>query len=75
LQWVRATPVQRDGPIRSVMVGLRASAAGPELAVLDVQDSLGQRSLLTFMGFEVNPVLASSTFVFKAPAGVDVIRP
>jgi outer membrane lipoprotein carrier protein len=57
------------------MVGLRASAAGPELAVLDMQDSLGQRSLLTFMGFEVNPVLASSTFVFKAPAGVDVIRP
>jgi outer membrane lipoprotein carrier protein len=56
-------------------VGLRSAAAGPELAVLDVQDNLGQRSLLTFTGFELNPVLPVSTFVFKAPAGTDVIRP
>jgi outer membrane lipoprotein carrier protein len=75
LQWVRATPQSPDGQIRTVMVGLRAASAGPELAVLDVQDSLGQRSLLTFTVFETNPVLPASTFVFKAPAGVDVIRP
>ena len=75
LQWVRATPQSPDGQIRSVMVGLRAAPSGPELAVLDVQDSLGQRSLLTFTAFELNPVLPASTFVFKAPAGVDVIRP
>ncbi|PUE42203.1 outer membrane lipoprotein carrier protein LolA [Limnohabitans sp. Hippo3] len=75
LQWVRATPQSPDGQIRSVMVGLRAAPSGPELAVLDVQDSLGQRSLLTFTAFELNPVLPVSTFVFKAPAGVDVIRP
>jgi outer membrane lipoprotein carrier protein len=75
LQWVRATPVQREGPIRSVMVGLRVSAAGPELAVLDVQDSLGQRSLLSFSVFELNPALPASTFAFKPPAGADVIKP
>jgi outer membrane lipoprotein carrier protein len=75
LQWVRATPQSPDGQIRAVMVGLRASASGPELAVLDVQDSLGQRSVLTFSGFELNPALPASTFVFKAPAGADVIRP
>lgn len=75
LQWVRATPQSPDGQIRSVMVGLRAAASGPELAVLDVQDSLGQRSVLTFTAFETNPVLPASTFVFKTPAGVDVIRP
>jgi outer membrane lipoprotein carrier protein len=57
------------------MVGLRSTSSGPELAVLDVQDSLGQRSLLTFTGFELNPALPASTFVFKAPAGADVIRP
>lgn len=75
LQWVRATPQSPDGQIRSVMVGLRAVPAGPELVVLDVQDSLGQRSLLTFTVFETNPLLPATTFVFKAPAGVDVIRP
>jgi outer membrane lipoprotein carrier protein len=75
LQWVRATPQSPDGPIRSVMVGLRAAATGPELAVLDVQDSLGQRSVLSFAAFEGNPSLSGSIFVFKAPAGADVIRP
>jgi len=75
LQWVRATPQMPDGSIRSVLVGLRATATGPELAVLDVQDSLGQRSVLTFAAFEINAVLPASTFVFKAPAGADLIRP
>ena len=75
LKWVRATPVTPDGPIRNVMVGLRATASGPELAMLDVQDSLGQRSVLSFSAVETNPAMPASTFVFKAPAGVDVIRP
>lgn len=75
LHWVRATPQSPDGQIRSVMVGLRSAAAGPELAVLDVQDSLGQRSVLTFTGFEVNPALPAGSFVFKAPVGADVIKP
>ncbi len=75
LEWVRATPLAADGPIRAVMVGLRATAAGPELAVLDVQDSLGQRSVLTFAAFQLNPTLPASQFVFKTPAGADVIRP
>ena len=75
LQWMRATPQSPDGQIRAVMLGLRSAAAGPELAVLDVQDNLGQRSLLTFTGFELNPVLPANTFVFKAPTGADVIRP
>ena len=75
LQWVRATPQAPEGQIRAVMVGLRLAAAGPELAVLDVQDSLGQRSVLTFSGFEINPALPVSTFAFKVPAGVDVIKP
>jgi outer membrane lipoprotein carrier protein len=75
LQWVRATPQSPDGPVRSVMVGLRAANSGPELVVLEVQDSLGQRSLLTFSAFEANPALPASTFGFRAPAGADVIRP
>jgi outer membrane lipoprotein carrier protein len=75
LVWVRATPLVADGQIRSVMVGLRATPMGVELAVLDVQDSLGQRSVLTFAGFQLNVALPASQFVFKAPAGVDIIRP
>ncbi len=75
LQWVRATPRRADGQIRYALAGLRAGERGPELAVLDVQDALGQRSVLTFSGFEVNPVLKADAFQFHPPAGTDVIRP
>ena len=75
LEWVLATPLAAEGQIRAVLVGLRATPAGPELAVLDVQDSLGQRSVLTFVAFQLNPSLPASQFVFKAPAGVDIVRP
>jgi outer membrane lipoprotein carrier protein len=75
LQWVRATPKKTDGQIQSVLVGLRLADKGVELAVLDVQDALGQRSVLNFTAFELNPALPASAFAFKAPAGADVIRP
>ena len=74
-QWVRAVPKSTEGQIQSVLVGLRSTDKGVELSVLDVQDSLGQRSVLTFTAFEINPALAAQTFVFRVPAGVDVIRP
>ena len=75
LQWVSASPKATDAQIRSVMVGLRATDKGPELAVLYVQDNLGQRSVLTFSAFELNPALTAQAFVFRPPSGVDVIRP
>ncbi len=75
LQWVSASPKATDAQIRSVMVGLRATNKGPELAVLDVQDNLGQRSVLTFSAFELNPALTAQAFAFRPPPGVDVIRP
>ena len=70
LQWVLATPRAKDNQLQSISVGLR----GGELAVLEILDSFGQRSVLTFSGFQTNPVLPGKTFEFKAPAGVDVIR-
>lgn len=75
LQWVSASPKTPETQIRTVMLGLRVTDKGPELAVMDVQDSLGQRSVLTFTAFELNPALPAQLFVFRAPPGVDVIRP
>jgi outer membrane lipoprotein carrier protein len=75
LHWVSAIPKVADGQIRAVLLGLRAADKGPELVVMDVQDSLGQRSVLTFSAFELNPVSSAQTFVFRMPSGVDVIRP
>lgn len=78
LQWVTATPKSKDGQLQSVRVGFRAAgeaaAATSTLEVLEIQDSFGQRSVLTFKQFQVNPALPGTTFVFKPPVGADVIR-
>ena len=70
LQWVLAEPKAKDGQIKSVRVGF----AGDTLATLDITDSFGQRSVLTFTNMQVNTQLAPATFQFKPPAGADVVR-
>jgi outer membrane lipoprotein carrier protein len=70
IEWVLATPKGKDSALQSIRVGLR----GGELAALEILDSFGQRSVLTFSHFEFNPVLPAKAFEFKAPVGVDVIR-
>lgn len=74
LQWVAATPKSKDGQLDTVRVGFRAVGKTTELAALEILDSFGQRSLLTFNKVEVNPALAPDSFQFKPPAGADVIR-
>ena len=74
LEWVVATPKVRDGQLQSVRVGFKPGVTPPTLAALEILDNFGQRSVLTFSRVEVNPALAANTFVFKPPAGADVIR-
>jgi len=75
LEWVVATPKARDGQLQSVRVGFKAgSNKAVNLGALEIFDSFGQRSVLTFHRVEINPSLAPDTFVFKPPAGADLIR-
>ena len=70
LQWVVATPRSKDNALRSVRIGFKGNA----LAVLEMEDSFGQQSVLRFSGFEVNAGVDAALFAFKPPAGADVIR-
>ena len=78
LQWVAATPKAKDGQLQSVRVGFRAgeksAAKSPELAALEILDTFGQLSVLSFSKVEVNPNLPKDTFQFRTPKGADVIR-
>lgn len=78
LQWVVATPKSKEGQLQSVRVGFRGAAdANPSLGtleVLEIQDSFGQLSVLTFKKFQINPALPTSAFTFKPPPGADVIK-
>ncbi len=70
LQWVQATPKAKEGQLLSVKVGFR----GDELAALEILDSFGQRSMITFTRMELNAGIAPQQFQFKPPAGADVVR-
>ncbi|HYW56736.1 MAG TPA: outer membrane lipoprotein chaperone LolA [Polaromonas sp.] len=74
LEWILATPKTKDGQVQSITVGFKETDKGSELAVLEILDSFGQRSVMTFSNFEVNPAMTPSTFQFKPPTGADVIR-
>jgi outer membrane lipoprotein carrier protein len=76
LQWVQATPKNRETTIQSVRMGLRMDGVQVSLGKLEILDAMGQRSVLSFERFEVNPVnLSAAQFTFVVPKGVSVIRP
>lgn len=76
LQWVQATPKNRESTIQSVRIGLRADGVQVSLGKLEIFDAMGQRSVLSFERFEVNPAsLGAAQFNFAVPKGVSVIRP
>ena len=74
LQWVVATPRAKEGQLQSVRVGFRPGEKSSGLAALEILDSFGQRSVLSFSKVEVNPALPADTFRFTPPKGADVIR-
>ena len=70
LDWVQATPKQKDGAFKSVRVGFR----GKDLAAVEILDAFDQRSLLSFTQFAPGVALPDETFRFTPPAGADVIE-
>ena len=71
LEWLEAKPKDRNGQLQMVRVGFRQG----QLSVLDIEDSLGQRSVLTFNNWQSNAPLKAADFKFEAPAGASVMRP
>ena len=71
LEWVDARPKAKDGQLQTVRVGFRQG----QLAVLEILDSLGQKSVLSFAQWQGNAAVKPERFRFQPPAGADVIRP
>jgi outer membrane lipoprotein carrier protein len=69
-QWVTATPKSKDGQVQNVRIGFKDGS----LASLEILDSFGQNSRMSFSGLQVNSLLEPETFRFTAPVGADVVR-
>lgn len=70
IEWVVATPKSKDGVLQSIRIGFKDN----DLANLEILDSFGQRSLMTFTAMQINRAMQANTFQFKPPSGADVIQ-
>jgi outer membrane lipoprotein carrier protein len=70
MEWLQATPKAKDTTFEQIGIGLRDGVP----AAMELHDSFGQVSLLTFTKFEKNPVLPDSEFRFTPPKGADVFE-
>ena len=70
LEWLEATPRNKDTTFEKIGIGLRNGL--PE--AMELRDSFGQVSLLSFTRFEKNPALAAEQFRFVPPKGADVFN-
>jgi len=73
IDWVQATPRSRGESIgfQSLRVGFKGKA----LAAIELVDSFGQRSQLSFSEVATNVAPAADAFRFTPPKGVDVLKP
>lgn len=69
LEWLVATPKQREAGFERIRMGFR----GDTLEVMQLADHFGQTTTLVFSRFVRNPKLAPATFRFVMPAGADLI--
>lgn len=70
LEWLEATPKAKDTTFDHIGIGLRNGV--PE--AMELRDSFGQVSLLTFTKFEKNPAMPATQFKFTVPKGADVFQ-
>ncbi len=68
--WVQAVPRQRDGQLQQVRIGFKSG----QLAALDILDSFGQRSLMTFGAIDTQSAFKPGHFRFTPPAGAEVLK-
>ena len=68
LEWVMATPKESGGTIQWLKAGFKGKA----LVAVEIADSFGQRSMLTFDKLATDVALAPEAFRFAVPPGADV---
>ena len=70
IEWLQAIPKSKDTSFEKIGIGLKDGVP----VAMEMRDSFGQISLLTFTKFEKNPSLPANQFHFALPKGADVLQ-
>jgi outer membrane lipoprotein carrier protein len=70
LEWIDARPRKKDTTFERIQMGFRDGLP----AAMQLSDSFGQTTNLTFSNFERNPKVDAQAFKFTPPAGADVLE-
>ncbi len=70
IDWVSLGSKQPKPQFKAVRIGFREG----ELAVMRLQDNLGQTTEIRFTQIARNPAVPPATFTFTPPTGVDIIH-
>ncbi|WP_313170904.1 outer membrane lipoprotein chaperone LolA [Massilia oculi] len=69
MEWLNATPKAKDTSFEQISIGLKG---GVPMA-MELKDTFGQTSRLTFTNFQRNPQLGAQQFKFTVPQGADIV--
>jgi outer membrane lipoprotein carrier protein len=69
LEWVLATPKQKDANFERIRIGMSAAGVG----AMELTDAFGQQTVLRFHTMERNARIDPASFRFTPPKGADVI--
>ncbi|MFJ9533153.1 outer membrane lipoprotein chaperone LolA [Herbaspirillum sp. NPDC101396] len=70
MEWLEATPKTKDTTFDRIGIALKDGVPH----AMELRDSFGQTSLLSFTNFEKNPPLKATSFTFVVPKGADVFN-
>ncbi len=70
IEWLQAVPRAKDTQFEKIGIGLKDGVP----VAMELRDSFGQVSVLTFTKFEKNPSLSGTQFRFVVPKGADVLQ-
>jgi outer membrane lipoprotein carrier protein len=70
LEWIDAKPRKKDTTFESIKIGFKDGLP----AAMQLADSFGQTTHLTFARLERNPKVDVQAFKFTPPAGADVLE-
>lgn len=69
IDWVNAAPNNEDSGFEKILLGFKNN----QLQEMQLVDSFGHQTKIVFSKLENNPVINNRVFLFKPPAGVDVV--